>query len=240
SILNHRSSSCDEGSVTKSKFVKQGADVDLDVKKPVVFTPDRDLFFWRVNRSLDIFRSDKNQKRTKIYPNYHGRVVVLENFSLVLKNVQEPDAGLYTAVLSGAENKLAEYQLHIQVSPVKLEVVSLFADSDSCNLTVTCRTDQTHLNATFECRHANCTPDGGGLSNADWSLMAFVFNFSIVCQHSNQVSETQEAMAVRQVCQQHGEYANSQSCQSFLRSSLWLCIWGGGLLSLTLLMFLFL
>uniref|UniRef100_A0A3Q2Z4Q5 Immunoglobulin V-set domain-containing protein n=1 Tax=Hippocampus comes TaxID=109280 RepID=A0A3Q2Z4Q5_HIPCM len=205
SILNHRSSSCDEGSVTKSKFVKQGADVDLDVKKPVVFTPDRDLFFWRVNRSLDIFRSDKNQKRTKIYPNYHGRVVVLENFSLVLKNVQEPDAGLYTAVLSGAENKLAEYQLHIQaaVSPVKLEVVSLFADSDSCNLTVTCRTDQTHLNATFECRHANCTPDGGGLSNADWSLMAFVFNFSIVCQHSNQVSETQEAMAVRQVCQQH-------------------------------------
>uniref|UniRef100_A0A3Q3DE92 Uncharacterized LOC109529524 n=1 Tax=Hippocampus comes TaxID=109280 RepID=A0A3Q3DE92_HIPCM len=139
-----------QGSAAESKFVKLGADVGLDVKKPVVFTPDGDLFFWKFNRSLDIFRSDKNKTNTKIYSTYHGRVVVLKNFSFVLKNVQEPDAGLYTAVLSGNDNKLAEYKLHIQaaVSPVKLEVVSLFADSDSCNLTVTCRTNKAHLNAT--------------------------------------------------------------------------------------------
>ncbi|XP_019748510.1 uncharacterized protein LOC109529524 isoform X2 [Hippocampus comes] len=90
------------------------------------------------------------------------------------------------------------------VSPVKLEVVSLFADSDSCNLTVTCRTNKAHLNATFECRHANCTAqDGGELSNADWHLAAFILNSSIVCRHSNQVSEMKEAKALQQVCRQH-------------------------------------
>lgn len=103
-----------QGSAAESKFVKPGANVSLDVKKPVVFTPVEDIFFWKFNRTLDIFRSEKNKTNTKIYPTYDGRVVVLENFSLVLENVHERDAGLYTAVLSGKDNKVAEYQLHIQ------------------------------------------------------------------------------------------------------------------------------
>ncbi|XP_077381634.1 uncharacterized protein LOC144021313 isoform X2 [Festucalex cinctus] len=204
-----------KGNGAEPKYVKLGADVRLDVKE-VIFTKNRDLFYWRVN-TTDILRSHENRTGVKIYNNYNGRVTLFENFSLLLKCVQELDGGYYTAALSGDGTQLANYNVHVQaaVSPVKLEVVSVSADSHSCNLTVTCSTDKTQLNATFGCDHDRCDQDGGDLPEA--ALRFWAFNSSIVCEHSNQVSKSQDAKAVPQVCRQHDE-SNGSAIAT------WICI----------------
>ncbi|XP_077412205.1 uncharacterized protein LOC144042946 [Vanacampus margaritifer] len=195
-----------KGYGAETKSVTLGADIRLDVKE-FSFTQDNDFFYWRFNKA-EILRSSENQTNIKIHSNYNRRVELFKNFSLLLKNVREEDAGLYTTALSDGIC-LASYKVLIQaaVSPVKLEVVSVSADSDSCNLTVTCSTNKTQLNATFRCRHNRCDQDGGELTEA--ALRVRAFNSSIVCEHSNDVSKSQDAKAVQQVCLQPGESSGS-------------------------------
>ncbi|XP_061654059.1 uncharacterized protein LOC133489208 isoform X5 [Phyllopteryx taeniolatus] len=196
-----------QGSGAETKFVMLGTDLSLDVKELVTFTVDNDQFFWKFNQTSSILRSDKSFE-TKIFQNYTKRVTLLRNFTLILRTVQALDNGRYTAVLSGGnELTYAEYNVQVKAgaSPVKVKVVSVWADSDSCNLTVTCSTDTTQLNAIFECRHDVCDQRGDRLSKADGRLKAFFFNSSIVCEHSNEVSQNKEEKDVQHICSQLGE-----------------------------------
>ncbi|XP_061654056.1 uncharacterized protein LOC133489208 isoform X2 [Phyllopteryx taeniolatus] len=195
-----------QGSGAETKFVMLGTDLSLDVKELVTFTVDNDQFFWKFNQTSSILRSDKSFE-TKIFQNYTKRVTLLRNFTLILRTVQALDNGRYTAVLSGGnELTYAEYNVQVKAgaSPVKVKVVSVWADSDSCNLTVTCSTDTTQLNAIFECRHDVCDQRGDRLSKADGRLKAFFFNSSIVCEHSNEVSQNKEEKDVQHICSQLG------------------------------------
>ncbi|XP_061549765.1 uncharacterized protein LOC133411414 isoform X1 [Phycodurus eques] len=197
----------DQGSGAETKFVMLGTDLSLEVKELVKFTVDNDQFLWKFNKTSSILRSDKSFER-KIFQNYTGRVTLSKNFTLTLRKVQALDNGRYTAVLSGgSELTLAEYNVQVKAmaSPVKLKVVPVWADSDSCNLTVTCSTDTTKLNAIFACRHDVCDQSGDRLSKAAGRLKAFFFNSSIVCEHSNEVSQTQDEKDVQHICSQLGE-----------------------------------
>ncbi|XP_061150595.1 uncharacterized protein LOC133165152 [Syngnathus typhle] len=196
-----------QGSGVKSKFVKLGTDLNLDVNNTFNFT-EEEVFYWRVNGTTNILRVFEN--KTIYFLPYKNRVEFSKNFTLILRNVHNLDAGLYTALLSGSSQKtLAEYQVHVQaaVSPIELEVVSVRADSDSCNFTVTCRTDKAELNTTFGCRYNNCTRTRGEVNDANFK--AFVSNSSVMCEQSNHVSKSQQAKALQQVCHQHGESGKS-------------------------------
>ncbi|XP_055359892.1 uncharacterized protein LOC114844759 [Betta splendens] len=130
------------------------------------------------------------------------------NYTLKLKNVQETDSGDYTAVVLETEKKkVAEYKVIVQapVSPVNLTVGLLSNSSDSCNLTVTCRTQDSHISTTFTCLDQTCSEDGDR-SKATTSgavLHVYLENDSIKCNHSNQVSRTtsQEAR-IQDFCHQ--------------------------------------
>ncbi|KAM9350082.1 CD48 antigen-like [Symphorus nematophorus] len=182
-------------------FVETGKDLILDVKEQITLEEGADLK-WRVNDSKNIVKFDGT--KTTIFSIYKGRADFYEqNYSLLLKNVQQSDSGDYTAHVSGDKNKLvAEYKVTVQdpVSPVKLTVNS----SSSCNLTVTCSTVDSHISSTFRCDNQTCSQEGGEKSGAKTgpsSINVYVEHGFIICNHSNQVSWKQDKKEIKRFCQ---------------------------------------
>ncbi|KAK2822774.1 hypothetical protein Q5P01_022839 [Channa striata] len=175
-------------------FVQKGSDLLLELMKDDV--PENVMFLnWNFDeQSLVAYAPDTV---TKISPHYSGRVEFsVENLSMKLKNLQETDSGSYTARLKGIKEKTIEYYVTVQdpVSPVVLTVDSVSNSSDSCNLTVTCRTQDSHISSTFTCDTQTCSQEGGERSKVTTtgaSLQVYLVNDSITCNHSNQVSWTE-------------------------------------------------
>ncbi|XP_053186753.1 SLAM family member 5-like, partial [Scomber japonicus] len=146
-------------------------------------------------------------KRTKIFDSYVGRVEFsVQNHSLILKNVQHSDSGDYTALITGDINQhLTEYKVIIQdpVSPVQLSVNSVSNSRESCNLTVTCSTEDSLISSTFRCDTQTCNQEGGEQSEVTTSgssLHVYLFNDFIICNYSNQVSWTRDMKEIQSLC----------------------------------------
>ncbi|XP_022624974.1 uncharacterized protein LOC111239380 [Seriola dumerili] len=126
-------------------------------------------------------------------------------------NLQEADSGVYTARAIGAQGDkiLAGYSVTVQdpVSPVALTVDSVSSSSDSCSLTVTCSTqDSHHINSTFTCDTNTCSQEGGERSKVTTSgasLHVQLLNDSIICNHSNQVSWEKDSKLTEYLCAGH-------------------------------------
>ncbi|XP_067462654.1 CD48 antigen-like isoform X2 [Thunnus thynnus] len=186
-------------------FVQKGKDLHLDVKKPVVLGNQAE-FKWTVNNTHNIVRLSPDNE-TRIIPGYEGRAEVsLQSHSLLLKNVQQSDSGDYTAHITGDEDQcLAEYKVIIQdpVSPVNLSVDSVSNSTESCNLTVSCSTERSHINSTFGCDTQTCYQEGGEQSEVTTSgssVHVYLLNDSIICNHSNQVSWTKDLKKIQTLC----------------------------------------
>ncbi|XP_030608436.1 uncharacterized protein LOC115796256 [Archocentrus centrarchus] len=170
-------------------FVLQGKDLHLDIKKPVVLDETRDLF-WRFNTKNNIVKITPERK-TLLINSYKERVEFRQNYSLLLKNVQHSDSGDYAAVMvGGQEERVAEYKVTVQdpVSPVNLTVTN---SSDSCNITVTCSTVDLKISRTFRCDAQNCSQVEEKSLNTRKnfsSLIVYLRQDTIVCNHSNEVS----------------------------------------------------
>ncbi|XP_022613846.1 natural killer cell receptor 2B4-like [Seriola dumerili] len=143
---------------------------------------------------------------------YTGRVEAsVKNFSVKLKNLQEADSGVYIAQVTAAQGDkiLARYSVTVQdpVSPVALTVDSVSSSSDSCSLTVTCSTqDSHHINSTFTCDTNTCSQEGGERSKVTTSgasLNVYLLNDLIICNHSNQVSWTNNSKMIDDFCWRH-------------------------------------
>lgn len=96
-----------------SVFVLKGEDVLLEVPNPD-FLKLRYYFTWTFkNQNIVLMLYNRRQIVTDIYT---GRVdFSTENYSLTVKNLQESDSGLYTAVLTGEKEQIvAEYQVTVQ------------------------------------------------------------------------------------------------------------------------------
>ncbi|XP_027128244.1 uncharacterized protein LOC109140113 isoform X1 [Larimichthys crocea] len=188
-------------------FVKKGDDLLLNV------TDDDDpqrfiIVVWKFRKSILVSFSPDG--KPTVSDAYTGRVETsVKKFSVKLKNLQEADSGVYTArVTAQEEQTLAEYNVTVQapVSPVGLTVDSVSSSSDSCNLTVTCSTQDSHISSTLRCDTQTCSQEGGERSEVTTSgasLHVYLVNDSIICNHSNQVSWTENMMNIQDFCPQH-------------------------------------
>ncbi|XP_069367040.1 SLAM family member 5-like isoform X1 [Paralichthys olivaceus] len=193
----------EDSDIVTPVFVQTGKDLLLDVMAPV-HRFDRDLFQWRYNEKENIIRLFSDN--TTIIPDpYQGRVEFFrQNYSLLLKNVTQADSGDYRAGVQGNKDvSVGKYKVTVQdpVSPVHGNV-SVSRSSDSCNLTVTCSTkDSHHISSTFRCDNKTCSQDEGGdrskVTTSGASLRVYLSNgSSVICNHSNQVSSAEDIIKI--------------------------------------------
>uniref|UniRef100_A0A3Q3FFC2 Immunoglobulin subtype domain-containing protein n=1 Tax=Labrus bergylta TaxID=56723 RepID=A0A3Q3FFC2_9LABR len=155
-----------------SQYQSTGKDVSLDVKEPVVLK-EADFFTWNVNGSDNAVRLING--KLNISSNYKSRAEFsAQNHSLLLKNVQKGDSGVYRALVSGDKDiTVAEYSsfpvlkkvitlallLADPVSGVKLTVK--LCSSNSTKVTVICSTEDSLISSTFTCDNQTCSHEGG-------------------------------------------------------------------------------
>ncbi|XP_035861351.1 uncharacterized protein LOC118495915 isoform X2 [Sander lucioperca] len=192
-----------EPSAVTPVFVQKGEDVLLNVT--IADDPEEDTVTWKFNKTVNLVRFLPG-RGPKVSDDYSGRIELLEKYSVKLKNLQEEDSGVYTAVVSGdKEKQITGYKITVQdpVSPVKLSVDSVSSSSDWCNLTVSCRAQDSHINSTFRCYTHTCSQEGGERSQVTPSaadLHVYLSNGYIICNHSNQVSCTKDIKIIKHFC----------------------------------------
>uniref|UniRef100_A0A3Q3GNT1 Ig-like domain-containing protein n=1 Tax=Labrus bergylta TaxID=56723 RepID=A0A3Q3GNT1_9LABR len=184
-------------------FVRTGTDLRLEVKKPVVLK-EADLFTWKVNGSVNVVRLAHGGKPI-ISPNYTSRAELsAQNHSLLLKNVQKRDSGVYRAsVTADKDITVAEYSVTVldPVSGVKLTVK--LCSSDSTKVTVICSTEDSLISSTFTCDTQTCSHEGGEraeIITPGASLDVYLENGSAICNHGNQVSSTRDIQKIEDLC----------------------------------------
>ncbi|KAM7379722.1 hypothetical protein PAMP_005253 [Pampus punctatissimus] len=192
-------------SAVTTVFVQKGKDLLLDVQEPVKLE-EGSIFRWRFN-GISVGRLFYNEENPIIASTYVGRADVSpQNHSLILKNVEQSDSGDYTAIIS--EDKVqhvAEYKVIIQdpVSPVDVTVKSVSTSTESCNVIVSCTTQDSHIDSTLTCDNQSCNQEGGERSETTTSgssLRVYLLNDLIICNHSNQVSWTTDSRDIRLLC----------------------------------------
>ncbi|XP_042074963.1 uncharacterized protein LOC121814211 [Haplochromis burtoni] len=184
--------------------MEQGKDLLLDIKGSVALTEGAD-FFWRFNIIHIVAKS--NYLNSVVFGTYKGRAkIFVQNNSLLLKKVQHSDSGDYIAIVSGEQNqRVAEYKVIVQdpVSPVNLTVDSVDSSSNSCNLTVTCSTVDSHISSRFRCDTQNCSHVENGSLKAKPRSSTLIIYFQqdfIICNHSNQVSWKHKTEKITSYC----------------------------------------
>ncbi|XP_071217027.1 SLAM family member 9-like [Salvelinus alpinus] len=190
---------------TLKLFVLKGQHVHLDVQGYAKLK-NIDYLKWTFNKSQNLVQYSNESSKVKLFTKYQGRVEFsAANFSLVLKNLQEGDSGLYDAGASGDENKdVAKYQISVQerVEPPVLTVNSVTSINGICNVTVTCRGQNTSV--TSSCNNSTCSQVGGESRGAETStvplLNVYVAGGSIICNHSNQVSWATDTKEIETIC----------------------------------------
>nr|XP_046176880.1 SLAM family member 5-like [Oncorhynchus gorbuscha] len=191
-----------EPSAETSMFVLKGQDVHLNVQTNVTLKEDVDVIFWKFNRSANVVKFPPNVT----FERYRGRAEFSEgDFSLLLKNLQEGDSGLYDAVVSGEKDcNVAAYLIKVQerVEPPVLTVDSVSSINGTCNMTVACRGQ--NISVTSSCNSSTCSQVGGESRGAETStvplLSVYVAGGSIICNHSNQVSWANDTKEIKIIC----------------------------------------
>uniref|UniRef100_A0A3Q3G0Y0 Ig-like domain-containing protein n=1 Tax=Labrus bergylta TaxID=56723 RepID=A0A3Q3G0Y0_9LABR len=184
-------------------FVKTGKDLLLEVQEPVVLKR-LNVLTWRVNDSINVVKLVYDIE-TVVSESYKSRAELsAQTHSLLLKNVQKGDSGVYRArVAADKEITVAEYSVTVldPVSGVKLTVK--LCSSDSTKVTVICSTEDSLISSTFTCDTQTCSHEGGEraeIITPGASLDVYLENGSVICNHSNQVSSTRDIQKIEDLC----------------------------------------
>ncbi|XP_055721912.1 uncharacterized protein LOC129813601 [Salvelinus fontinalis] len=186
-------------------FVLKGQDVRLDVQGKEDLT-NNNFLIWKFNKSQIVLTYLFTQRAGIVTPVYNGRVEFSEgNFSLLLKKLQEGDSGHYDVVVTGTEERnVGAYLIKVQerVEPPVLTVDSNSLINGICNMTVTCRGQNTSV--TSNCNNSTCSQVGGESRGAKTStvplLSVYVAGGSIICNNSNQVSWANDTKKIKTIC----------------------------------------
>uniref|UniRef100_A0A8C7J636 Immunoglobulin V-set domain-containing protein n=1 Tax=Oncorhynchus kisutch TaxID=8019 RepID=A0A8C7J636_ONCKI len=197
-----------KGFAETSVFVLKGQDVRLNVQTNVTLKEDVDVLFWKFNRSVNVVKYPPKVT----FERYRGRAeLIVGDFSLLLKNLQEEDSGLYDAVVSGNKDRnVARYLIEVQgiVEFPVLTVDSVSSINGTCNVTVTCRGQNTSV--TSSCNSSTCSQVGRESRGAETStvplLSVYVAGGSIICNHSNQVSWANDTKEIKIIYQEDHTY----------------------------------
>uniref|UniRef100_A0A672JSD0 Immunoglobulin V-set domain-containing protein n=1 Tax=Salarias fasciatus TaxID=181472 RepID=A0A672JSD0_SALFA len=189
-------------------FVQKGKDVLLEVDN---VTENFFVFVWKFDEESSSLVTFGRDGTSEISPAYTGRIDIPDNkkYSVILKNLQETDSGVYTGRLTTFKGDfpLVQHNIIVQdvVSPVQLEVNSVSSSSHSCNVTLTCSTADSHISSTFRCIDQKCDQDGGNqskITNSSSTLEVYLWNVTVICKHRNQVSSTEDRTDIQHVCPQ--------------------------------------
>uniref|UniRef100_A0A3P9DD04 Immunoglobulin V-set domain-containing protein n=1 Tax=Maylandia zebra TaxID=106582 RepID=A0A3P9DD04_9CICH len=155
---------------------------------------------WKFNKTNNVAKCAFNNDPV-VFDKYEGRAELFrQNYSLLLKNVQHSDSGDYTALMvSNVDQKVAEYKVIVQVSPVNLTVDSVSGSSESCVLAVTCSTVDSSIHHSFRCDDKNCSQVKEKPTNYSSSFIVYRHQDFILCNHSNQVSWEYNKINLHQV-----------------------------------------
>uniref|UniRef100_A0A3P8V6W1 Natural killer cell receptor 2B4 immunoglobulin domain-containing protein n=1 Tax=Cynoglossus semilaevis TaxID=244447 RepID=A0A3P8V6W1_CYNSE len=191
----------------RSWFVMTGQDLRLNVTAPVVLSK-RDQFKWTFN-NIEVIVTIYADNYTEQDDSYTDRAFIsAENKSLLLKNTQNNDSGLYRAELQTRRNKcLVQYQVMVQdmVSRPNLVVTRVSSSSAHCDLNVTCSTaDSELITNSVSCNSSDCSlqeteTSRDTVSGAVLSLFLSHDNL-VVCQLSNNVSQQRVTEEILQLC----------------------------------------
>uniref|UniRef100_A0A672JT73 Immunoglobulin V-set domain-containing protein n=1 Tax=Salarias fasciatus TaxID=181472 RepID=A0A672JT73_SALFA len=179
-------------------FVQKGKDVLLDVDN---VPEDFFLFVWIFDKESSSLVTFFPDGKSQISPTYTGRIdySAKKKYSVILKNLQEKDSGVYTGRVT-----TLTFKVNV-VSPVQLEVNSVSNSSHSCNVTLTCSTADSHISSTFRCDSQKCDQDGGNqskITNSSSTLEVYLWDVTVICKHRNQVSSTEDRTDIQHVCSQ--------------------------------------
>uniref|UniRef100_A0A671VF66 Immunoglobulin V-set domain-containing protein n=1 Tax=Sparus aurata TaxID=8175 RepID=A0A671VF66_SPAAU len=207
-------------------FVQKGDDVMLNLTEADDL--EYSAVFWNFNNKSSNKESVLVRwlpgTEPQVSPGYRGRIeFTVKKYCVKLKTLQETDSGVYTAQVFGDDKQTTQYNVTVQVSPVKLTVDSVSSSSDSCNLTVTCSTQDSHINSTFTCDNKTCSQEGGERSEVTTSaasLRVYLVNDSITCNHSNQVSWTKDVTKIQGFCPRRHGKIEKQNNQRIIKHSL--------------------
>ncbi|XP_055004113.1 SLAM family member 5-like isoform X3 [Boleophthalmus pectinirostris] len=197
-----------KGSSSQQIFIQTNHDLHLHVPESQIGS---DIFYWKFNTTNNIVRLT-GDKPTQVLSTEDRVEFFPQNLSLILKNVQLRDTGTYSAVVSGdaKEETIATFEVTVEdpVSPVELSVSSVSNSSESCNFTVSCTTELYNISRSFTCdtHNSRCeeqtpqTPGHTSPSGHASSLHLYLSDQSIICNHSNHVSWTNDTRAIQSVC----------------------------------------
>uniref|UniRef100_A0AAQ4PFY7 Immunoglobulin subtype domain-containing protein n=1 Tax=Gasterosteus aculeatus aculeatus TaxID=481459 RepID=A0AAQ4PFY7_GASAC len=195
-----------QGIIVTPVFVLKGRDLllkfDADLPDGVSFVD------WKINKTVTLVRFEPSGNPNVLHNSTGGFDFPEKNFSVTLKNLQEADSGVYAAVAATftGDKLVAEYKVTVQgpVTPVELIVDRVDSNSsESCDLHVTCRTHNSHINSTFRCVDRVCSQEGGEpseVTTSGASLQVYLLNSTIICNHSNQVHWTQDFNTTEHLC----------------------------------------
>uniref|UniRef100_A0AAY4BKM3 Immunoglobulin V-set domain-containing protein n=1 Tax=Denticeps clupeoides TaxID=299321 RepID=A0AAY4BKM3_9TELE len=151
---------------------------------------------WTFNMNKDIVTYYRSDGQMRIEDNYYKDKVLFNkaNFSLLVKNLQKNDSGIYR-ITSSCKNLISPVCVCVS-EPVKapvLTLVSKVSTSDSCNVTVNCTGGDQYL--VSSCDNTTCSQD----KNTP-ALTISIRDYIIFCNSSNPVSWKNRTMDIKPVC----------------------------------------
>ncbi|XP_035283827.1 uncharacterized protein LOC118232804 isoform X3 [Anguilla anguilla] len=186
----------------ESLFVREGGSVRLDVQEY------EGLHFralsWRFNITTAILEYINKSKDLDVFYPYKTRAEFdKKNFSLLLKNMQERDNGIYTAEINdneGVRRHADFYRLTVQVAPPTPEVgVALLSSAGGfCKVSVNCSAKDTW--ASYTCDHAHCTQVANTTSPTGVNIIVTATNGTIHCSSSNRVDTKTRSESTKTIC----------------------------------------